>query len=62
MKSAEMAKKTRDLLKTLPAEADWEDLMYRIYVRKKIDAGLRDSQHGRVYASDEVRKSLRLTS
>jgi len=34
--------------------------MYLIYVRKKVDAGLRDSEAGRVFPSEEIRKSLRI--
>jgi len=34
--------------------------MYRIYVRKKIDSGLKDSAAGRVFTSAQIRKSLKL--
>ena len=58
MKLAELKRETNRLLGTLPKDADWEDLMYQIYVRKQIDAGLRDSAAGRVYTSASIRKSL----
>ena len=31
----------------LPDSATWEDLMYRVYVREAIEAGLKDSDEGR---------------
>ena len=60
MKLQELKKETNRLLGKLPAEANWEDLMYHIYVRKKIDAGLRDSAAGRVFTSGEIRNSLKV--
>lgn len=35
------------LVSQLPASASWDDLMYEILVRQKIDAGLADLQEGR---------------
>ncbi|MEO0055190.1 MAG: hypothetical protein RLZZ50_1137 [Verrucomicrobiota bacterium] len=58
MKTKQLAQETQKLLKTLPKNAEWEDLMYRIYVRQKVDKGLRDSASGRTCSSDEIRKSL----
>lgn len=60
MKAAQIAKETKELLKTLPRDAEWEDLMYRIYVRQKVDAGLRDSAAGRVVTSSQIRKALKI--
>ena len=34
--------------------------MRLLYVRKKVDAGLRDSEAGRVFTSEEIRKSLKI--
>jgi hypothetical protein len=44
----------------LPDDASWEDLIYRIYVRQSIEAGLRDSEAGRVQSVAEVRRSFGL--
>lgn len=60
MRRQELKRETNRLLGKLPAEASWEDLMYHIYVRKKIDAGLRDSAAGRVVTSDQIRKTLKI--
>ena len=43
------------LVEELPDDASWDDLMYRIYVRQAIDAGLEDSVAGRTVDAEEVR-------
>lgn len=55
MKHASIKKEAQRLVEELPENATWEDLMYRIYVRQAIEAGLRDSDAGRVVSVDEVR-------
>src|SRR6266545_4063338 len=44
----------------LPENASWEDLVYRIYVRQSIEAGLRDAEAGRVESVADVRRSFGL--
>ncbi len=51
----------RRLVEKLPDEATWEDLMYEVYVRQAIEAGLEDSQTGRVRPVDEVRAKFGLS-
>ena len=46
------------LVRDLPANASWDDLMYRIYVRQKIDAGLADIRAGRVISHATLRKEF----
>lgn len=41
---------------TLPEGATWDDVMYAIYVRQKIEAGIRDGEQGNVVSQDEVEK------
>jgi len=50
------------LLDSLPDSATWEDLMYRIYARQAIEAGLRDSEEGRTVDVKEVRKRFGLSA
>ncbi len=50
------------LLDNLPDSATWEDLMYRIYVRQAIEAGLKDSNEGRTVDVKEVRKQFGLSA
>jgi hypothetical protein len=46
------------LIRDLPKGSSWDDLMYRIYVRQKIEAGLADLGAGRVHSHDSVRKEF----
>jgi hypothetical protein len=46
------------LLQSLPVEATWDDLMYRIYVRQAIERGLKDSDADRVAELGEVRRQF----
>lgn len=48
------------LVDTLPNVASWDDLMYRVYVRQCIDAGLDDAHSDRVIDVDEVRQQFGL--
>ncbi|MBW4670746.1 MAG: hypothetical protein KME60_25815 [Cyanomargarita calcarea GSE-NOS-MK-12-04C] len=38
----------RKLIDKLPENSTWDDLMYQIYVRQTIEAGLADSKAGKV--------------
>jgi predicted transcriptional regulator len=48
------------LLDNLPDSASWDDVMYRIYVRQAIEAGIKDSDQGRTVDVKEVRKRFGL--
>ncbi len=48
------------LVRGLPPTSTWDDLMYRIYVRQKIDSGLADVRSGRVHSHMSVRKEFGL--
>jgi hypothetical protein len=50
----------RRLVEQLPDDATWEDLLYEIYVRQAIEAGLKDCQDGRTVPVSEVRRRLGL--
>jgi len=54
--------KAHQLLNNLPDSATWEDLMYRIYVREAIEAGLKDSDQGKTVGVAEVRKRFGLSA
>jgi hypothetical protein len=55
MKREELKSKTDLLIEELPEEASWDDLMYRIYIRQKIERGLKDSVAGNVHSTEDVR-------
>lgn len=44
------------LLENLPDNATWDDLIYQIYVRQSVDAGIIDSDEGRTMEVTGVRK------
>jgi len=48
------------LVRGLPASSSWDDLMYRIYVRQKIEAGLADLRAGRVHTHAAIKKEFGL--
>ncbi len=49
------------IIDELPDDATWEDLLYTLYVRQRIEAGLEDSRAGRVVSVEEVRRRFGLT-
>ena len=49
------------LLEKLPENATWDDLMYKIYVRQAIEAGLSDSEAGRTIDVKDVRAKFGLS-
>jgi len=46
------------LLDQIPDDATFEDIQYHIYVREKIDRGLKDVEEGRVVSGDEVERRM----
>lgn len=48
----------RKLVEQLPDGASWDDLMYQIYVRQKIDAGRKAIAEGRFVTQDELDKQI----
>ena len=56
MTTLSVKEEARRLVEALPDQASWEDLMYRIYVRQKIERGLKDAEEGRLVSQEEVEK------
>lgn len=50
----------RELVESLPENATWDDVMYRIYVRQAIESGRSDSAAGRLVDTAEVRRRFGL--
>ena len=57
---ANIKEEARRLVEALPDDSTWEDLMYQIYVRETIEAGLADSKAGRVTDVEKVRDEFGL--
>ena len=45
-----------DLVKDLPEEIDIDELMYRLYLRQKLEAAERDVQEGRLVSHEDIVK------
>ena len=55
MASDDVKEQARQLVEELPEGATWDDLMYKIYVRQAIEAGLSGSDAGRTQDVKAVR-------
>jgi predicted transcriptional regulator len=52
----------RKIIEGLPESATWEDVIYRLYVREAIEAGIADANAGRVVDVSEIRAEYGLPS
>ena len=48
----------RRMLDQIPDDATFEDIQYHIYVREKIERGLKDIQEGRLLSQEEVEQRM----
>jgi hypothetical protein len=46
------------LIKSLPDNISWDDIIYELYVKKKIDLGLEAIKVGRVICQEDVKKKF----
>jgi predicted transcriptional regulator len=56
MATATVKKQAVDLIQNLPDEVTWDDIMYRLYVRQKIERGLKDAAEGKLVSQEEVER------
>ena len=54
MKSVKQA--AVELIQKLPEDCTWDDVVYRVYVRQKIEAGLKDADEGRFVSEEEMER------
>jgi len=45
-----------NLISSMPENVDWEDIMYEIYVKQKIEKGLADSNNKKFTSHEKVKK------
>ena len=62
MPTTNIKQEAHRLIEQLPETATWDDLMYEIYVRQAIEAGLADSEAGRTLDVKEVRTKFGLAT
>jgi len=56
MTATSVKNEAKRLIENLPDTASWDDLMYEIYVRQKIEEGIKAADEDRVLTHEEVRK------
>ena len=61
MTNINLKEEARRLIDKLPDNFTWDDLMYEIYVRQTVEAGLKDSQEGKITSVEEVRQQFGLS-
>ena len=62
MSTQNVKEEAKRLIEKLPEDMSWDDLMHEIYVRQSIEAGLADSNAGRVTDVANVRAKFGLES
>ena len=50
------------MIRELPESASWDDSMYQIYVRQKIETGLMDIKAGRLHKHEAIKKQFGLAT
>lgn len=61
MNPANLKDEAHRLVDQLSDQATWDNLIYEIYVRQAVEAGMRDSEAGQIIDSDAVRKRFWLS-
>ncbi|EGW39311.1 hypothetical protein [Desulfosporosinus sp. OT] len=46
------------IIENLPDQATLDDIMYQLYVKKKIDLSLKAAEDGKVYSHEDVKKRI----
>ena len=46
------------LIDSLPEETSWDDIIYQMYVRRKIQRAIEAAEQGRVVTHDQVKKQF----
>jgi predicted transcriptional regulator len=48
----------RRIIEQLPEQATWDDIMYELYVKQKIEEGLADVEAARTVPHEEIKAEL----
>jgi predicted transcriptional regulator len=48
----------QQVIEHLPDQATWDDIMYELYVKQKIEEGLADVEAGRTIPHDQLKAEL----
>ena len=53
-------KQAQELIDNLPDDVTWDELAYKIYVRRSIEKGIQAADEGRLRTEQEVRRRLEI--
>jgi hypothetical protein len=48
-----------EIIQQLPDDSSFEDIQYHLYVREKVEGGLRDLKNSRVLSQKEVERRMK---
>jgi len=60
MQTMTVKQSLKSIVDSMPENSTWDDVMYEIYVRQKIDKGFEDIKKGKVLSHDKVKQLLKL--
>ncbi len=46
------------IIDSLPENATWDDLMYQIYIKKRVETALHEIEEGETISHEEVKKKF----
>lgn len=46
------------IIENLPEEATWDDIMYQLYVKEKVEKSLDEVEQGNIISHEDVKKRL----
>ena len=58
MHVATIKENAKMLINSLPNDSTWDDIMYEIYVKQKIEKGLKEIRSGKIISHSGVKRAL----
>ncbi len=58
MHVATIKENAKMLINSLPNDSTWDDIMYEIYVKQKIEKGLKEIRSGKIISHSDVKRAL----
>ena len=52
--ASNIKEEARRIIDTLPDDTSWDDIMYQIRLRQKVERGLKDIEQGRTVSVEEL--------
>lgn len=57
----DIRKEALKMAQTLPEGSTWDDVMYQVYVKKKLELAIMDEKAGRLIPHEDVKNRFRRT-